>query len=77
MIKDRENPKMTGKYVTPFSEMIKGMINSSKSEKLSSREWDEAVVELAYRRLNIKECCECHYPLVDGWRCSFCGNGDT
>lgn len=41
---------------------------------LSKEEWNKAVIELAYRMLDIKECNKCGYPQTTVYICPFCGN---
>jgi len=47
--------------------------NKKRDKELSEEEWHKAVYNLAYDFLTIKECPNCRYPYVSGWRCSNCG----
>ena len=74
MMPDRDdNKSVPAKYISPFSEMVKGIVADTKGDGLSQREWDKAVITLAHRRLNIYEC-KCGYPRVVDWCCSFCSD---
>jgi len=47
--------------------------NKKREKELNEEEWHKAVYNLAYDFLTIKECPNCRYPYVSGWRCSNCG----
>ena len=51
-----------------------GIREKTKMDKpLNEEEWKDAVYELAYDRLIIKECPKCGRPYVQGWICPWCG----
>ncbi len=77
MIKDRGKAQMPAKYISPFSEMIKGIVNDCKNKELSAVEWDKAVIELAHRQLIIEECRKCRHPKAKDFCCSFCGDDNA
>ncbi len=36
--------------------------------------WRKLANELARSWVQIKPCCDCGYPVIDGYCCSFCGS---
>ena len=41
-----------------------------------SKQWIKEAHELALSRVTIYACGKCNHPVIDGYRCEFCGDSN-
>ena len=63
------------KKATKYENSLTDMVNMVKAdEEIEHEKRQKAIIDLAYRYLNIVDCQKCGLPKRDGFNCLHCGN---
>ena len=67
--------KRAEKYENPLTDMVNMVIAEIKAkEEIRDEQRQKAIIDLAYRYLNIVDCRNCGLPKRDGFNCPHCGD---
>jgi len=67
--------KKSKEYENPLTDMVDMVIVQAKAdEEIEHEKRQKAIIDLAYRYLNIVDCQKCGLPKRKGFNCLHCGN---